>query len=430
MSFNLRYADKGIDFSGFAEGVSNGMKMRFEQEKYERKLFDDEMKQFQLTWKPDKLKPIDKEEYMTAMSDYKKFRKDELRLDKKWSVKPEERQAAYERAENARAAVGNLYSLSQTANTWLTDAQKTLTIYAQQKIVPPSQLLNKIKEVRDTKSNQIKFEELAPASSYDVMPSSEEMIKYSTSLSNDKLYPNTITEPDAKKPFEEIPDSVPYLKGKKIYFRKQYRYMEPESAYSEAKDIEGNRLENKATMNYNSFASDLQGNPTSKITIDAKNKAEAIATVAKVPVANIDKFHLWAYDNHLYDKKVVKDIVDKSEIELALIGLDALNDAESMKLKKQLAANTLRVGNSTIGINNMYKFLNYIKSPQAEGAFKASAPDNVFKSMFSDYGLDPMQYFNAIRNLKQKGSKESVSDLYNKLNTGDLSLEDLSKEDQ
>lgn len=429
MSFNLIYADKGIDFSGFAEGVANGMKMRLEQEKYDRKLFDYEMKEFQSTWKPDKLKPTDKTSYIEAMDEYKKLRKNELRLDKKWFAKPEDRQLAYETAEKAKAKITNLYGLSQNANTWLTDATNTIKIYNQQKIVPPPELLAKVKEVRDTPSSEIDFENLAPASSYDVMPSSEEIVKYTTALSSDKLYPNVATELDPQRPYDEIPDSVPYLKGKKIYNRKQFRYMNPESAYAEATHIDNTRMGNLATRNYNIFAEALQSDATSAKRIEAEKKAQLISEKAKIPASEIDKFHLWAYDNHLYDNKWVKDIVDKSEVELALIGLDALNDVESMKLRKQLAANQIKVGNSNIEINNMYKFLNYIKSPQAEGAFNASAPNSVFKSMFGDYGLNADDYFKAIKNLKEKGSKESVMDLYNKLNTGALSLEELSKED-
>jgi hypothetical protein len=34
-----------------------------------------------------------------------------------------------------------------------------------------------------------------------------------------------------------------------------------------------------------------------------------------------------------------------------------------------------------------------------------------------------------MKKIRQQGSRESITDLYNKLNTGQLSLEDLSKED-
>ena len=261
------------------------------------------------------------------------------------------------------------------------------------------------------------------------MPSTEEMLKYTTSLSSDKLYTNPYIAPDENKPYEEIPKTVQYLSGKKIYYKKEYRYMKPEQALATAQQIEGTRLENKATANYNSFANALQSNPTSKLRIEADEKAKSISEAAGINVADINKFHLWAYDNRLYEKKYVRSIEDRSEIELALKGLAALNDAESMRIRKQLANNQIAVGNSQIGVNNMFKFLGYIKSPEAEGAFNSSEPNSMFRSMFGDYKLDADKYFKAIRNLKNKGSRESVSDLYNKLNSGQLSLEELSRED-
>lgn len=429
MSFNLIYNDKGIDFSGFAEGISTGLKMRFEQEKYERKLFDEEMKQFQLTWKPDKLKPSDKQDYMAAMEEYKNSRKNELRLDKKWSVKAEERQAAYERAERAKAVVGEIYSQSQAANQYLANSQKTINIYTTQKINPPPEALQMIQKVRDTKSTDLDFSTIPDISTFDVMPSTDDMLKYTNSLSSDKLYTQPYIIPDETKPFEEIPKSVPYLNGKKIYYKKEFRYMTPQQALSTAQQIEGTRLENKATMNYNSFANALQSNPTSQLRIEADKKAKAISEAAGINVADINKFHLWAYDNRLFEKKYVKTIEDRSEVELALKGLAAKNDAESLRIRNMLANNQIAVGNSQIGVNNMYKFLGYIKSPEAEGAFNSSEPNSMFRSMFGDYKLDADKYFKAIRNLKKKGAQESVSDLYNKLNSGQLSLDDLSKED-
>ena len=429
MSFNLIYNDKGVDFSGFAEGINAGLRLRFEQERNERKLFNDEMRQFQLTWKPDKLKPADKADYMNAMEEYKNSKKEELRLDKKWSVKAEERQAAYEKSEAAKARVGELYSQSQLANQWLLDSQKIINTYTTQKIAVPVEATQLMQKVRDTKSKELDFSQIPNIASFDVMPSAEEMLKYSTSLSSDKLYTNPYIVPDENKPYEEIPKSVPYLNGKKIHYKKEYRYMKPEQALATAQQIEGTRLENKATANYNSFANALQSNPTSKLRIEADEKAKAISEAAGINVADINKFHLWAYDNRLYEKKYVRSIEDRSEIELALKGLAALNDAESMRIRKQLANNQIAVGNSQIGVNNMFKFLGYIKSPEAEGAFNSSEPNSLFRSMFGDYKLDADKYFKAIRNLKNKGSRESVSDLYNKLNSGQLSLEELSRED-
>jgi hypothetical protein len=363
------------------------------------------------------------------MEEYKNSKKAELRLDKKWSVKAEERQAAYEKSEAAKARVGQLYSQSQLANQWLLDSQKTINTYTAQKIATPVEATQLMQKVRDTKSTELDFSQIPNIASFDVMPSSEEMLKYTTSLSSDKLYTNPYIAPDENKPYEEIPKTVQYLSGKKIYYKKEYRYMKPEQALATAQQIEGTRLENKATANYNSFANALQSNPTSKLRIEADEKAKAISEAAGINVADINKFHLWAYDNRLYEKKYVRSIEDRSEIELALKGLAALNDAESMRIRKQLANNQIAVGNSQIGVNNMFKFLGYIKSPEAEGAFNSSEPNSLFRSMFGDYKLDADKYFKAIRNLKNKGSRESVSDLYNKLNSGQLSLEELSRED-
>lgn len=429
MSFNLIYNDKGVDFSGFAEGISAGLKMRFEQEKYQRKLFDDEMKQFQLTWKPDKLKPADKADYMAAMEEYKNSKKAELRLDKKWSVKAEERQAAYEKSEAAKARVGEIYSQSQAANQYLANSQKTINIYTTQKINPSPEMLQMIQRVRDTKSTDLDFSTMPDISTFDVMPSTDDMLKYTNSLASDKLYTQPYIIPDETKPFEEIPKSVPYLNGKKIYYKKEYRYMKPEQALATAQQIEGTRLENKATANYNSFANALQSNPTSKLRIEADEKAKAISEAAGINVADINKFHLWAYDNRLFEKKYVRAIEDRSEVELALKGLEAKNDAESLRIRRIVANNQIAVGNSQISLNNMNRFFTYLKSPEAEGAFIASAPNNQFRELFNTYKLDADKYFKAIKNLRKKGSKESVEELYLKLSTGNLSLDDLSKED-
>ena len=60
----------------------------------------------------------------------------------------------------------------------------------------------------------IDFENLLPASSYDVMPSSEEISKYGSSVMDSKLYTESFSAPDPQKPYEEMPSSVPLLGGK------------------------------------------------------------------------------------------------------------------------------------------------------------------------------------------------------------------------
>jgi hypothetical protein len=363
------------------------------------------------------------------MEEYKNSKKAELRLDKKWSVKAEERQAAYEKSEAAKARVGEIYSQSQAANQYLANSQKTINIYTTQKINPSPEMLQMIQRVRDTKSTDLDFSTMPDISTFDVMPSTDDMLKYTNSLASDKLYTQPYIIPDETKPFEEIPKSVPYLNGKKIYYKKEYRYMKPEQALATAQQIEGTRLENKATANYNSFANALQSNPTSKLRIEADEKAKAISEAAGINVSDINKFHLWAYDNRLYEKKYVRAIEDRSEVELALKGLEAKNDAESLRIRRIVANNQIAVGNSQISLNNMNRFFTYLKSPEAEGAFIASAPNNQFRELFNTYKLDADKYFKAIKNLRKKGSKESVEELYLKLSTGNLSLDDLSKED-
>jgi hypothetical protein len=363
------------------------------------------------------------------MEEYKNSKKAELRLDKKWSVKAEERQAAYEKSEAAKARVGELYSQSQLANQWLLDSQKIINTYTAQKIATPVEATQLMQKVRDTKSKELDFSQIPNIASFDVMPSTDDMLKYTTSLSSDRLYTQPYIAPDPSKPYEVIPDSVPFLKGKKIYNNQEFRYMKPEQAYATAQQIEGTRLENKATANYNSFANALQSNPTSRLRIEADEKAKSISEAAGINVSDINKFHLWAYDNKLYEKKWIRNIVDKTEVELAIQSLNARNDAESLKIRKTLAANQMAVGNAQIGYANMMKFFAYLGNPSAEAIFNASRPDSKFMEAFGDYGLDAIKYFKAMKKIRQQGSRESITDLYNKLNTGQLSLEDLSKED-
>ena len=418
MSFNLIYADKGIDFSGFAEGLSNGLKIRYEQERYERKLFDDEMKQFQLYWKPDKLKPGDKGLYMSTMEEYKNNRKQELRLDKNYRAKPEERQLAYEKSEAAKTKIEKLYGASLMANQWLVDAYKTNETYTKQKIVPPVELLNKIKEVANMPSTEIDFENLLPASSFDVMPSSEEISKYSSSVMDSKLYTESFSAPDPQKPYEEMPSSVPLLGGKKVYFKKEYLKMPSGLAYTKAREIEGTRLENKSTANFNSFSNAMQSEPTSAIKIAADKKANEISSKFGITADKIDKYHLWAYDNGMLNPKFTKDITDDSEVALAMKSLSALNEAERLKVQKQLANSQMALNKTNQNQAKLVKFLTYIGSPMAEAAFKSSEPNNEFLQEFADYGIDGKKFFEEAKKIQEASGNKNLSfiDLYNRVN--------------
>lgn len=395
MSFNLIYADKGIDFSGFAEGLANGMKMRYEQEKYERKLFDDEMKQFQLTWKPDKLKPGDKSEYMNALDEYKNARKLELRLDKNWKTKPEDRQLAYESAEKAKAKVGQLYTSSQKANQWMINADNYYETLDKKNIVKPTESLKLYQQIRDTPSSQIDWKTIQNADAFDVMPSADEMSKHLSSLTDAKNFDQPLKEVDASTPRKTLPDvGIPLLKNIGTTTYNLYKVAAPEKAYALAKNsTNGNILQNKKNANYNEFIRDLNSTPTSKIKIDADKKADEISKITGVPVSSIDANHLWAYDTGLYNKKYVGKEEDKTEVTNALAALGAMNEAERLKISKQLASIQAKSANDDADLKRVAKWVNLTGSGNIVSLIRSSNPDSELYQLAKDMGIDDILEF-------------------------------------
>jgi hypothetical protein len=406
MSFNLIYADKGIDLSGFAEGVANGMKMRYEQEKYERKLFDDEMKQFQLTWKPDKLKPGDKSEYMNALDEYKNARKLELRLDKNWKTKPEDRQLAYESAEKAKAKVGQLYTSSQKANQWMINADNYYETLDKKNIVKPTESLKLYQQIRDTPSSQIDWKTIQTADAFDVMPSADEMSKHLTSLTDAKNFDQPLKEVDASTPKRTLPDvGIPLLKNIGTTTYNLYKVAAPEKAYALAKNsTDGNILQNKKNSNFNEFTRALNSEPSSKIRIDADKKADEISKITKVPVSSIDANHLWAYDTGLYNKKYVGKEEDKSEITNALAALGAMNEAERLKISKQLASIQAKSAQGNEELMRVAKWASLTSSGNIVALIRTSKPDSELYKLAKDMGVDDLnELANQIEASKKTG---------------------------
>ena len=430
MSFNLIYADKGIDLSGFAEGVNNGLKMRYEQEKFERNLIESEIKQFQTFFRADKLKKGDQKKWMLGIDAWMKSKKAELRLDKKRNATAEERNSLYEQSENIKTQLASLYQKSGQANEWLADAYKTKDMHIAKGRVLPVAFLNKITEVASKPSDEIDFATLLPAASFDIMPSSDEIITFSKALQDPSLYTETDRVESTTQKAQEIESDIPQLKGKKIRYYDIEKFAKPEAITEYVKTLSSNNsIYNQKMEEYGAFKRALKSDITSADSIAANDLLSKIANEAKVDKTLVNENHFWAYKMNAYKRKNIKTEEDDTELLLGLKAFNAANDAESLKLKKQSNALNAKVAGAQIGLANMYKFLGYIKSPEAEAAFNSSSPDSQFRSIFGDNKLDADKYFKAIKSLKKKGVKESVEDLYLGIKSKKYDLEQLSKED-
>ena len=77
----LNFYTQGVDFSGFGEGIAQGMKIAADRQIQQQRMFDNDWKEYSRMFDPTKISDSDRQDYINAFQENKELAKRQLRAE-------------------------------------------------------------------------------------------------------------------------------------------------------------------------------------------------------------------------------------------------------------------------------------------------------------------------------------------------------------
>lgn len=327
----LNFYTQGVDFSGFGEGIAQGMKIAADRQIQQQRMFDNDWKEYSRMFDPTKISDSDRQDYINAFQENKELAKRQLRAETGRSK--ENLDELDKQLKLAQGKLATIYGKSKLKNDKVLRLTKEIETAQKMGYVVPVEYKKSISTLANTPVSKMQETDLEEEMSLNLSPKADDLIK--TRAMIDKTKTNFV---QSNRSEEEI--DLPII-GKALIVRYTPTFTSsPEANELIIEALKASPVNNSGVGMFNNLKAKLAMPDGTKEKEDALSAAKNIATKAGLSSIDlIEPIHLTATSMGVYDSKTTgKEIIDMSDFTVKLKQLGALNAQQKMEISKGFLA--------------------------------------------------------------------------------------------
>ena len=393
MSFNLNYVTQGLDFSGFGQGIAQGIRIATERKLEQDKMFDSEWKEFSRMFDPSKLSDSDREDYIQAFQQTHKIAKELNKAERGGST--EQINELDMQLQKAQGKMASIYGRSKMKNEKAIRVDKEIERLQKLGYTIPTQYKMYRNSLATKKASEITDDELEGDFQIDLMPTPKQNAETRSMFDKSKT---TFVKSNLKQETIKLP-----VIGDVVI----EKYVPSLGAEDATIKMNEQSLEKSNHINYGiDTLKWLKQNLMMPDGTKEKESAVSFATnlMKKARLNSIDQIqpkHIAADSLGLYDmKQSNKEVTDDSNLTNAMKKFSILNAQEKNKISEGFLRVAQERASTDKNLSNDMRFYSFIMKNDSVPVLRNSP---VVKKMLQDRGMDPEGFANAVESYHQKG---------------------------
>ena len=389
----LNFYTQGIDFSGFGEGIAQGMRIATERKLQQDRLFDSEWKEYSRMFDPEKISDSDRKLYIDSYQKTREIAKALNRAERKGSV--EEIDNLSLELKKYQGEMASVYGKSKMKN------EKALRITKEIETAQKNgyNVDTSIKEMRNrlvrTPITELSDEDLDSDFQLDLTPKVKDLMDTRNFV--DKTKTNFVRLNESED-FIDLP-----IVGKARIFTYTPAFISsPEANQMTIESLRAGTVYNGGVQMFKKLKAGLSMPDGTREKEEAIASATSYAKKAGLPSIDLlEPIHLTASSMGVYDPKTTgKEVFDTSDLTNKLKQLGALNAQQRMEISRGFLAASRKNAETNSTNARMYKIFGFLLKDGADAVIKNS--ENIREDM-RGVGIDPVKFLTDLKDSKNTG---------------------------